>query len=91
MKTDEQVISSGNSRVEKSDSIANASNPKTASAETVALLAEDTLVQKFKSTRYSSDESMKMLIEDFGGQDCFYELYSILFSRDAVYVLVFNM
>ena len=34
---------------------------------------------------------MKLLVEDFGGQDCFYELYSILFSQNAVYVLVFNM
>ena len=52
---------------------------------------DQTLVQRFLSSKCDSEEPMKLLVEDFGGQDCFYELYSILFSQNAVYVLVFNM
>ena len=52
---------------------------------------DQTLVQKFLNSKCESEEPMRLLVEDFGGQDCFYELYSILFSQNAVYVLVFNM
>ena len=49
------------------------------------------LVQRFLDTKDGAGEPMKLLLEDFGGQDSFYELYSILFSEFAVYVLAFNM
>jgi GTPase SAR1 family protein len=49
------------------------------------------LVQQFLHANQGTKDSIKLLLEDFGGQDCFYELYSILFSQYAVYVLVFNM
>ena len=54
-------------------------------------ILDQTLVQQFLNAKCESEEPMKLLIEDLGGQDCFYELYSILFSQNAVYVLVFNM
>jgi hypothetical protein len=47
------------------------------------------LVQRFRES--GPRESMKLLLEDFGGQDCFYELYSVLFSEYAVYVLTFSL
>ena len=49
------------------------------------------LVQQFLDCKGGNEESLKLLLEDFGGQDCFYELYSILFSQRSVYVLVFSM
>ncbi len=49
------------------------------------------LVQKFLKTGVDRSESLRLLLEDFGGQDNFYELYSILLSQFSMYVIVFNM
>jgi GTPase SAR1 family protein len=49
------------------------------------------LVQRFLDTGLDHSESLRLLLEDFGGQDNFYELYSILFSEFAMYIIVFNM
>jgi hypothetical protein len=56
-----------------------------------ALEVDRELVQKFVNSRGDEGECLKILLEDFGGQDNFYEMYSILFSEYAIYVLVFNM
>ena len=37
------------------------------------------LVQQFLDCKGGNEESLKLLLEDFGGQDCFYELYSVLY------------
>jgi GTPase SAR1 family protein len=49
------------------------------------------LIDKFLKSESSETESLKLLLEDFGGQNIFYDLYSILFSEYGVYILVFNM
>jgi hypothetical protein len=47
------------------------------------------LVQKFMQS--GPRESMMLLLEDFGGRDCFYDLYSVLLSEYAVYVITFDL
>ena len=42
------------------------------------------LVQKYLNSKPETVETLKLLVEDFGGQDCFYELYSLAFSEYAV-------
>ena len=66
-------------------------SPVQKDAQGAKLEVDRALVQRFLDTKDGDGEPMKLLLEDFGGQDSFYELYSILFSEFAVYVLVFNM
>ena len=49
------------------------------------------LVQRFLKTGVDHSETLRLLLEDFGGQDSFYELYSILLSEFSMYIIVFNM
>ena len=61
------------------------------SHQEASLDIDTTLLDKFLNLKGGDSECIKLLLEDFGGQDNFYEIYSILFSEYAVYVLVFNM
>ena len=55
------------------------------------LPCDPALIDKFIRSESNDTESLKLLLEDFGGQDVFYDVYSILFSEYGVYILVFNM
>ncbi len=85
------VIASGVAAVNCAATVSDSHSSVQTDAQGAKLEVDRALVQRFLDTKDGDGEPMKLLLEDFGGQDSFYELYSILFSEFAVYVLVFNM